>query len=126
MKLSSKKRIAREIIIFISTIILAVIIYFMTFLYNNYYINNYNDTITKIIDAKKELSMQNVIIENKQAEIEYFEKELSYNRDHFLDQNDQVYFAIYSFGTILIILYPIRFFIVLLLWCFKTLRQKEN
>lgn len=60
------------------------------------------------------------------AEIDALEYTRSYYFNKLIDSKEQLNFGFRSFIIFLIILYPLRFLILVVKWAFKTIRQKEE
>lgn len=59
------------------------------------------------------------------SEISFLENTRSDKLNKILDSEEQLNFAFLSFKIFLIILYPLRFLILVSKWAFKTIRQNE-
>ena len=175
IELKTKKNIAKEILLFLGSVIFALLIYLLVFPYNNYCISKVKEIDNLVILKTKEFdslennsykelrkeyeemlkddwsehhkeefikSINRVIASKSISELSPLDKAarlkgntieneiktliLQKNKIERLIVHKQKWFTLKSFVIILIVLYPLRLLISLVMWSVKTLNQKDK
>jgi hypothetical protein len=146
MQQTTKKKIAMEIIIFFGSVVLIVLIWTGFFAKNNYdirqagglkkkieklniAIDSIKDSVQVITDYKtiykESLIPKSFAVstyEKEQLERKQLDYESKFIWAKVYSSDDLKKIALWITGTVLTIVYPFRFAILLLLWAFRTLR----